>query len=719
MVPGREIFWNVPLGDVILYSLAVIVVGVLAYALYRRYRLWRLGGPSNRFADRAKRTRVFIVTGILDGIMHRKFFGVADGLGRRRLSLETPLAGAVGGSKSARFSLKNLIPRDFYPNELYPGITHLLILIGSGILLMGAFLDFLSHYFLHFMHGSFYLGASLVFDIGGLMVLVGVAMALIRRYMVRPDRLDNISQDWIALTLVGLVVISGFLVEGLRIATTAPSWAAWSPVGYVLALAFSGLSVSTLEVLHRVIWWTHIVITIGAMIYIALCFNRLWHLIVSPINVFFKSLGPKGALVPIDLETAETFGVSKIEDFTWKQMLDMDACTRCGRCQDNCPAYLSGKPLTPKKMTQDFKTHWLEKAPRLLRTGNGEESPEDNGCALIGDVVTEDEIWACTTCRACQEVCPVSVEHIDKVVDLRRNLVLEQATIPETAEGALRSIENRGHPWRGATATRTDWAEGLDIKTMAENSDIDILYWVGCTEALEDRSIKVAQAMGKIMKSAGVSFGILGPEESCCGEPARRLGNEYLFQMQAENNIGLFKQYNVKKIVTACPHCYNTIKNEYPQFGGEFEVMHHTEFIADLLREDKIRILKGENAVVTYHDSCYLGRHNDIYEAPRRVLNNIPDITAVEMGRNRERNFCCGGGGGRMWLEERIGQRISEMRVEQAMETKAQIIATACPFCLQMFDDAIKAKEVEESLRVIDIAELIAGAATYRPYKPE
>jgi len=456
--------------------------------------------------------------------------------------------------------------------------------------------------------------------------------------------------------------------------------------------------------------------TLGAITYIALSFNRLWHIIISPLNVFFKSLEPKGALVPIDLEVVETFGAGKIENFGWKHLMDLDACTRCGRCQDNCPAYLSSKPLSPKKVVQDLKTTWLAEAPRLLHAGKKKENPGNEGQTLPGEVITGDEIWSCTTCRACQEVCPVCIEPMVKVIELRRNLVMEQAVVPETGEGALRSIEDRGHPWRGTTLTRTDWAQGLDIKTLAEDSEIDILFWVGCTEALEDRSVRIAQAVGKILKLAGIKFGILGIEESCCGDPARRLGNEYLFQLQAEKNIEILKNYNVKKIVTACPHCYNTLKNEYPQFGGEFEVLHHTELITGLLKEDKLRILKGNRGVVTYHDSCYLGRHNDIYEPPRQILKSIPDITVVEMERNKERGFCCGGGGGHMWLEERIGKRISEMRIEQALETQAEIVATACPYCLQMFDDAIKAKAVEESLKVIDIAELVAQSALYRPY---
>ncbi|MFC1937733.1 (Fe-S)-binding protein [Chloroflexota bacterium] len=720
MVPTREIFWNAPFGDIVLYSLSIIVVGIMAYALYRRYKMWRLGGPSSRFNHLGKRAWLFIKAGIVDGLLHRKFFGVAEGLCHRRLSLESPLSAEGDVPAHRRLSLRNLTPRDFYPEEFYPGIAHLLIFAGCGILLLGAFLDFISHYFLHFMHGGFYLGYIVLTDAGGLMVLLGVILAAVRRYAIKQDRLDNINQDWIALTIIFLVVFFGFVVEGLRIAATAPPWAPWSFGGYIFSLPFAGLSQSLLLSAHRFMWWFHTLTTLGAIAYIALYFNRLWHIVVSPLNVFFRSLEPKGALVPIDMEAAETFGAARVENLSWKDILDLDACTRCGRCQDNCPAYLSGKPLSPKKVVQDLKAEWLAEVPRLLRAKGKSGSPGNNGGEgriLPGEVVTEDETWACTTCRACLEVCPVWAEPMTKVVELRRHLVMELARIPETGEGALRSIEDRGHPWRGTTLTRTDWAQGLDIETLAEDSDIDVLFWVGCTEALEDRSVRVAQALGRVLKQAGIKFGILGDEEYCCGDPARRLGNEYLFQTMAERNIETLKGYSVKRIVTACPHCYNTLKNEYPQLGGEFEVMHHSEFIARLLREGQLRIIRGARGIVTYHDSCYLGRHNDVYQPPRQILNAMPDITVVEMERNKERGFCCGGGGGRLWLEEHIGQRISEMRVAQALETQAETIVTACPYCLQMFDDAIKAKAAEEVLRVTDIVELVAGSALYCPYK--
>ena len=351
--------------------------------------------------------------------------------------------------------------------------------------------------------------------------------------------------------------------------------------------------------------------------------------------------------------------------------------------------------------------------PGLLaaKAGGNGSNPGENGVSMIGDVITAEVIWDCTTCRACQEVCPVFIEHIDKIIDMRRNLVLEQAEMPETAEMALRCIEERGHTCKGTTACRTDWCGDVEgAKLLSEDQDVEILYFVGCSAALEDRNMKVSAAFGRILQAAGVKFGVLGEEESCCGEPARRMGNEYLFQLQAMKNIETFKRYGVKRIVVTCPHGYNTLKNEYPQFGGEFEVIHHTEFIADLLRQGKLSLAKDNGGLVTYHDSCYLGRYNNIYEPPRKVLSSIAGVKLVEMEQNRRNGFCCGGGGGRMWLEE-PGTKICTMRVEQAIKTKAQVIATACPFCLQMLEEGMKTTTIETPPKVMDIAELVEAAS--------
>ncbi len=703
MEPSREILWNIPLGELV-YLFGAVVVALLVYTGYRRYRMWRIGKPDPRLTggDLSRRLKAFLTAMVVDGVIHRKFFGILDNLSHRPVKAS-----------------------DFIAKELYPGIAHFLMFVGCFILLAGTATDVVSHFIIDFLRGGVYFGHSLATDIGGVMAIVGVLMAIFRRYVQKPSRLDNKTEDLVALLAILIIVVTGFIVEGYRIAAAElrqnPTWAPWSPVGYGLAIAFSGMSQGVLEASHRIWWWLHMLISMGGMAYIALNFNRLWHIVVDPWNVYLRDLGPRGAIAPIDLEKAESFGVSKIQDLTWKHILDLDACTRCGRCQDNCPAKLSDKPLNPKKVIQDLKAEWLRQAPRLLKASKpaagGEQKappaeappPETAGAKpMLGGVILEDEIWNCTTCFACHEVCPVSIEPMAKLIEMRRNLVLEQASIPETGEGALRSIEDRGHPWRGTMLTRESWCEGMGIKPLAEDPNVDILYWVGCTSALEDRSMKVSRAIAGLLKAAGVNFGILCTDESCCGDPARRLGNEYLYQMQAQKNIEVMKTYNVKRIVTGCAHCYNTLKYEYPQFGGNYEVVHHTDFIMQLLKEGKLKPGKALNAVVTYHDSCYIGRYNNIYDTPRQILSKLPGIRLVEMKRNRERGFCCGAGGGHLWLEEqKKGERINVMRTDQAITTGARIIATACPYCLQMFEDGLRTREAQETHRTADIAELL------------
>jgi len=607
--------------------------------------------------------------------------------------------------------LKNLTPRDrssvghafmFWGFVVFVLFYFLFIILGAGFGLSETLEN--TAFFFHY---------AWVMDIMAVFVITGAAWGIIRRYVVRPPRLEG-EQTFEAMVILITVLIhpmTHLFKEATSIALGHPpagmGFATLPPVSAALSNIFNGSSLATIETASVCFFWAHWLTVLFVLVFVA--YSRYLHVLASLFNILFKSPPPTGTLRPIDFESVETLGVSKITNLDWKQVLDLYSCVVCGQCQVQCPAFTSGKPLNPKKIIQDLKHRLLEVGPKLVKAKDEAEASAINpDNSIAGTVLTEDDIWACTTCRACDEVCPVWVDHIDKIIDVRRNLVMEQSKIPETAEAALRSIENRGHPWRGTTFSRTDWAEGLDIKILAEDSDIDVLFWVGCTSALEERSMKVTQAVAKVLRLAGVNFGILGAEESCCGDPARRLGNEYLFQMQAEKNIELLKRYNVKTIVTACPHGYHILKNEYPQFGGEFEVIHHTEFIANLLKEGKLRITKGAGAVVTYHDACYLGRYNNIFEPPRKILSSLPNVTLVEMENNRKRGFCCGGGGGHMWLEEYGGRRINEVRTEQAIDTEAQIVATACPFCLQMFEDGIKTKEAEESLKVMDIAELVA-----------
>jgi Fe-S oxidoreductase len=560
-------------------------------------------------------------------------------------------------------------------------------------------------------HTSFFFYYAWVMDIAAVFVIVGAAWGIIRRYIIRPPRLEGEQTVEAIVILVSVLVhpVTHLFKEATSIALGNPPvglGAVLPPISSALSNVFNGSSVSTIEAWNIGFFWAHWLVVLFVLVFIA--YSRYLHVVASMFNILFQSLPPKGALQPIDLKNTKILGAGKITDLTWKQILDLYSCVMCGQCQELCPAYASSKPLNPKKLIQDLKKHLLTTGPELIKIRKNGASADNQSFELVGEVITEDEIWACTTCRACDNVCPVWVEHVDKIVDLRRNLVMNSKS--EVARDPLRNIRQRGHPWIGTTLSREDWTNGLDVKILAEDPNIDILFWVGCTEALEDRSVKIAQSIGRLLKQAGVNFGILGEEESCCGDPARRLGNERQFQLQAQKNIKLLQGYNVKKIVTACPHCYNTLLNEYPQFGGEFEVIHHTQFIAQLLKEGKLKLADDAIGNITYQDPCYLGRYNKIYQEPRQVLTSLPDARLIEMEQNRERSFCCGGGGGRMFLEENIGQRISEVRIDQAIAIKAQTVATACPYCLQMFEDAAKAKGVEESLKVLDIAELVNSA---------
>ncbi|UCG83754.1 MAG: 4Fe-4S dicluster domain-containing protein [Dehalococcoidia bacterium] len=677
----REIMFQISNGWII-YILAVLSVAFLVYRFYRRSLLWKLGGRDDTFSNLRRKTKDFIYTAVIDGLLHRKII-----------------------------------------REPFPGITHAFLFFGAMLLLLATALDVISHYIIEFLHGNTYLAISFLADLGGLMLIIGVIMVVIRRYIQRPDRLDNVPADGIGLAIIFIIVITGFILEGLRIVATANnytliepqvssadsiwSWAQWSFLGFGFAKAFQGCS----HILgwYQGLWWFHSILIIVTIIYIALEFPKLTHIVVAPVNAFFRSGMPKGALRPLVLEECETFGADEIHHFTFKDLLDLDSCTRCGRCQDNCPAYLSGKPLSPKKLIQDLKSRMTEKGPIILKSGDTCDLGE-NDRPMIGDLILEDEIWACTTCRACQEQCPVFIEPINKIIDMRRNLVLEETRFPETAMGALRNIEQRGHPWRGTVVSRIDWAEGLKVKQLSEDSDVDIMFWVGCTAALEERNMKIAKAFARVMQAAGVNFGIMGTEEQCCGEPARRIGNEYVFQTVAQENIESFSCYGVKRIVTACPHCFNTLKNEYQQFGGHFEVWHHTELIADLLNQGKLSLSRNIDKNITYHDSCYLGRHNDIYLPPRQILHRLCGKSPLEMENIKRNGFCCGAGGGRMWMEEQIGRRINHMRTEEAINVSADIIASACPFCIQMFEEGITALEAGTSLKAMDVAELIAEA---------
>jgi Fe-S oxidoreductase/nitrate reductase gamma subunit len=649
------------------FLLIIITLGFLFYGTWRRVRLWRIGKPLARH-DEPKERLISLFR-----------FGIAQ---TRILK------------------------------ESYPGLMHLLIFWGFLLPFLVALLVAIG-----LMPGlpkalSYLL--SLLLDLCGLAAIVGVILAIYRRYVQRPDRLDNLAQDSIGLILILAIILSGFTVASFRMATTGVGWTIASPVGSTLALAFQLRGDEANLIFYGIFRRIHLFCVLGFIAYLP--FSKLFHLITTPLSIYFRSKEPKGALVaiaPEEFETAETFGVSQIDQFTWKDLLDLDACTRCGRCQDNCPAHLSEKPLSPKKVIQDLKRCMEEKSPLLLAKGSGEDgaSGGQDGAEetpIQGEYVSDDELWACTTCRNCLEHCPVFIEQMPKIIDLRRYLVMMEARFPAEVTTVFKNFEVNSNPWGMGLTTRGDWCKELGVKTLAEDCDIEWLYYVGCSGSFDDRSKRVATAFVQLLQAAGIKFGILGQEEGCCGDSARRSGNEYLFQIMAQQNIEVFNAYEVKKIVTTCPHGYNTLKNEYPQLGGSYEVKHHSELIAELLAEGKLVLDAGaEERAIVYHDSCYLGRYNDIYDQPREILSKIPGASIREMERNRERGFCCGAGGARMWMEEHLGNRINEMRTDQALETKPSVICTACPFCLTMIEDGIKAKDMETPTPTMDIAELI------------
>lgn len=681
-IPGREDFWNIgyPLWGVLAYAFFIILPLAIGLAIYKRYRIWRLGKPMPDLGPWGQRIR-----------------------GSLRL---------IGRDVFAH--------RRFVKREVYPGLMHFFLFWGLTMLLIATTISGMEFWFhkylpLDFPTTPLRVQEDFIWDVfGGLFLFIGLGMAAVRRYFIRPARLNTFTDDSLFLGLLALLGLTGFIVEGLRIvgmtAEGSMDFAEWAaPVGWLFSRPFTGMSLDAVGTTHATMWWIHVgtfALTLG---YLAVRFSKISHIFISPANVFLRSYRPAGALRSMgDIEELERFGTADVTDFTWKQLLDFDACTNCGRCQDNCPAYLSGKELSPRKIIQDLRAYSSYRGPQILAARAAGEEPPEPDRSLIREFAGETPIWDCVTCRACMEACPVYIEHIDSIVDMRRYLVMEEASMPEGAEGVLVNLEQRGHPWRGTQATRTDWMKGQGVSTMAEDSDVEVLLWVGCTPALNEDNQKVPRAMASLLKVAGVKFGVLGDEETCSGDPARRLGNEYLFQLMAQQNIDTFNSYNVKKIITLCPHCFNNIKNEYPQLGGDYEVVHYTEFVDELIQQGRLKPLKSVNIEMTYHDSCYLGRHNRIFEAPRSIAKAIPGVTLHEMERAKTHGFCCGAGGGHMWMEDSGGQRINHMRTDQFLGTRGNTLGVSCPFCYQMFQEGIGSRGAGEAKETRDLLEIVA-----------
>jgi Fe-S oxidoreductase len=593
--------------------------------------------------------------------------------------------------------------------DLYAGIFHIFLFTGFLVLLVRTIVLVVEGLVPGFVlltgrAGDLY---TLLKDIFEVLVLIGIAMAVFRRALARPARLDLTMDAWIILFLIFLLIAADLLSEGARTALDPKLETPWAPAVLVVANLLRGLAPAALRGVYETAWWVHLLDILFFGNYLP--YSKHFHIITAIPNVFFMKLEPMGRLGTPDLEKSESFGVSRIEQLSWKSALDGYTCTECGRCRVVCPTALTGKPLDPKVFIDDVRDAVYEATPGILAAASGRGNGGEDAARreLIGGWISEDTIWACTTCGYCTNACPVFIiPAVDKIIEMRRHLVLEKAEFPKEMQTAFRGMETNGNPWGISAASRADWAKDLPVVTMAEaeGKPIDVLFWVGCAGSYEDRARKVSRALVELLGAAGVSFAILATEETCTGDSARRMGNEYLFQMLAQQNIETLNGYGVKKIVTNCPHCFNCIKNEYAPLGGNYEVMHASELVSRLIAEGRIRMETPITETITFHDPCYLGRYNGVYDAPRRILDAIPGLELRELPRSRERGLCCGAGGGRMWMEEKLGARINQTRMKEIAEAGTDSVGVSCPFCMVMIGNA--KEEIGATTQPFDVLEL-------------
>ncbi|HUX37929.1 MAG TPA: heterodisulfide reductase-related iron-sulfur binding cluster [Rectinemataceae bacterium] len=652
----REIYWNVGHGSApIMYVLAFSAMALMVWGFLPFFKRWRLGKPLAR----------------TDHPLRRLLRAIGIDFGQW-------LVGRSG-----------------------PGKLHAAWFWGFGILFIGTLIvmaqsDFTDPVFKFIiLKGRFYDWFSLILDVAGAVAIFALLSLAVRRFVARPKNLETRVEDWLVHLLFALIIVTGFVIEGLRMSVTEivqnPALAAWSPVGRLVGGLFVGMDGGAAKALHAFLWWFHFALVLAFIV--ALPRSKLRHIFTTAAAAFFAPLEPKGTIATIDLEDEKItdYGFAKVSDLSWKDIFDADACTKCARCQDLCPAWNSSKPLSPMKLIADIGLAVAKGAEGVLR-----------------DSISTDELWACTTCRACQDTCPAGVEHVNKVIDMRRNLALMEGEFPD--EGSRKAAENlevNGNPFGMAFASRGDWAKDLQVVDATSSQDFDVLYFAGCYASFDARNKKVARAFVESCNAAGVKVGILGAAEKCCGEPVRKLGNEYLYQALATENIETMKATGAKSIVTTCPHCFNTIGRDYKDLGLDLPVEHHSTYLARLLDEGRLPVEK-KDFDCSYHDSCYIGRYKDIYEEPRHAIEALGG-NVKEMEAHHEKSFCCGGGGGRILAEEKLGTRIAVKRADMAAKTEASTLVANCPFCLTMLEDGVKTGGHEGKIETIDLAELVAS----------
>ncbi len=704
-------------------SASQILVGVAVLATVGTLSLWWFGTLPGHFEPEVGRVVFGNIPGALQAVFYiatSLFLGVAFYLfSLRARNYARGQSENRAGQWGARFrQLEQGLRMKTLLRDRQAGVMHAMIYYGFVLLFLGTVtleIDHLLPIPLKFLEGGFYQGYSFVLDTAAVVYLGGLAWGIARRYGQRPWRVRSKTKPedgWIYVLLV-TIGVTGLLTEAARIQVMGrPDFEVWSYIGYPISGLIAPEAAATW---HRIFWSTHAASFLGFLVMLPT--TKLRHVVTSPANMFLSPKDrPKGAMKPIpnlmEAEDIEVIGAAGITEFTWKQLFDTDACTVCGRCMSVCPANITGKPLDPREIV-------LKTGEVMTLTGSPVVSTQVSlaeGIVVSSDRVFEriqpEEVWSCTTCKACDDICPVNIEILDKILDMRRYLTLMESSFPQELGKAYVAMENQGNPWGMGQQNRADWTKKLDfeVKILGQNADsADYLWFVGCAGSFDDRNQNVTISLAKLLHEAGIDFAILGPQESCNGDPARRSGNEYLWQQLALQNIETFDDLGVKKVITQCPHCFNTLANEYPQMGGNYEVVHHSELLAQLLAEKKVKAggKPTEKKTVTYHDPCYLGRHNDIYMAPREVVAATGNVEMVEMPRHGTRGLCCGAGGARFWVEEHTGKKINIERAQEAIATGATEIAIACPYCFVMIDDGVKELGKGEEVRVRDLSQLL------------